>query len=262
MGDTRAREAAALIWQNWCNQSRIKALPEYCRPRTVAEGYAAQAELSRLSGWQAVGWKIAATSTAGQKHIGVDGPLAGRLLAGKLHENGAELPAAHLHMAVMEAEFVFRLANDLPPRGHNYSLEDVVAATASLHLGIEVPDSRFEDFSIVGAPQLIADNACTEYFVLGEAVAESWRDLDLAAHRASLTINGETAVEGIGANVLGDPRRALAWLANDRIIQGAPLRAGEIITTGTCIVPAAIKPGDDVVADFGVMGRVSVRFAA
>ena len=219
MGDARASQAAALIWDNWRNRSRIAALPESCRPRTVAEGYAAQAELSALSGWQAGGWKIAATSAAGQKHIGVAGPLAGRLLDGKLHESGAELACAQLHMAVVEAEFVFRLAEDLPPRGQDYSPADVVAA-------------------------------------------ESWRDLDLAAHRASLTITGETAVEGIGANVLGDPRRALAWLANDRIIQGAPLRAGEIITTGTCIVPAAIKPGDDVVADFGVMGRVSVRFAA
>jgi 2-keto-4-pentenoate hydratase len=262
MGDTRASEAAALIWKNWRNQSRIAALPESCRPRTVAEGYAAQAELSALSGWQAVGWKIAATSTAGQKHIGVDGPLAGRLLAGKLHESGAELPAAHLHMAVMEAEFVFRLAEDLPPRGQDYSPQDVVAATASLHLGIEVPDSRFEDFSIVGAPQLIADNACTEFFILGAAVPEMWRDLDLAGQHVSVAINGETAAEGTGANVLGDPRRALAWLANDRITQGAPLRAGEIITTGTCIVPAVIKPGDHVVADFGVLGRISVQLTA
>ena len=52
----------------------------------------------------------------------------------------------------------------------DYSPKDVVAATASLHLGIEIPDSRFEDFSIVGAPQLIADNACAEFFVLGAAV--------------------------------------------------------------------------------------------
>lgn len=262
MRDMRASEAAALIWQNWCNHSRMDALPEYCRPRTVAEGYAAQAELSKLSGWQAVGWKIAATSTAGQKHIGVDGPLAGRLLAGKLHENGAELPAAHLYMAVIEAEFVFRLADDLPPRGHDYSPEDVVEATASLHLGIEVPDSRFEDFSIVGAPQLIADNACTEFFVLGAAVSESWRDLDLASHQISVAINGETTAEGTGANVLGDPRRALAWLANDRITQGVPLCAGEIITTGTCIVPTAIRPGDYVAADFGALGCISLQFTA
>ncbi|MDP6590791.1 MAG: fumarylacetoacetate hydrolase family protein [Alphaproteobacteria bacterium] len=262
MSDTRASEAAALIWRHWRNRSRFAALPESCRPRNHAEGYAAQNLLSGLSGWPALGWKIAATSAAGQKHIGVDAPLAGRLLEGKLHESGAELPAAHLHMAVVEAEFVFRLADDLPARGRDYSAEDVTAAAAALHLGIEVPDSRFEDFTSVGAPQLIVDNACTEFFVLGEAVPERWREIDLAGHHVALAINGETAAEGRGANVLGDPRRALAWLANDRIAHGQPLGAGEIVTTGTCIVPAAIVAGDHVVADFGALGRVSVQFTA
>lgn len=260
MGDARASEAAALIWQNWRNRSRIDGLPQSCRPETVADGYAAQAQLAALSGWQQVGWKIAATSVAGQKHIGVDGPLAGRLLDGKLYHDGATLPAAHLHMAVVEAEFVFRLASDLPARGRDYTPQDVVDATAALHIGIEVPDSRFEDFTIVGAPQLIADNACTEYFVLGPALPVTWRDMDLAAHPAYLTINGKVAAEGIGANVLGDPRIALAWLANDRITHGTPLLAGEITTTGTCIVPVAIAPGDQVMADFGALGRVTVHF--
>ncbi|MBR46912.1 MAG: hydratase [Rhodospirillaceae bacterium] len=262
MGDDRAREAAALIWRNWSSHSRIETLPESCRPSSVREGYAVQAALEKLSGWQPVGWKIAATSIAGQQHIGVDGPLAGRLLDGKLHRAGDELPAAHLHMAVIEAEFVFRLGENLPARGRDYTAEDVVAATAALHLGLEVPDSRFKDFTIVGAPQLIADNACTEFFVLGDAVPESWRDLDLAAHTASLAINGEKVADGIGANVLGDPRIALAWLANDRIAQGGALRAGEIVTTGTCIVPAAIAPGDDVLADFGILGTIGVRFTS
>ncbi len=262
MGEVRAREAAALIWHNWHNCGRIAALPESCRPRNHAEGYAAQALLSGLSGWPALGWKIAATSSAGQKHIGVDAPLAGRLLEGKLHESGAELPAAHLYMAVVEAEFVFRLAEDLPARGRDYTAQDVAAAVAALHLGIEVPDSRFEDFTIVGAPQLIADNACSEYFVLGAAAPESWREIDLAAHHVALAINGATAAVGAGAKVLGEPRRALAWLANDRITHGVPLGAGEIVTTGTCIVPAAIVAGDHVVADFGALGRVSVQFTA
>ncbi len=260
MGGRQAREAGALIWQNWQGQSRIDGLPQSCRPQTLVDGYAAQAALAGLSGWQPVGWKIAATSIAGQKHIGVDGPLAGRLLDGKLHQDGAQLPAAHLHMAVVEAEFVFRLATDLPARGRDYTADDVVAATEALHLGLEVPDSRFEDFTIIGAPQLIADNACTEFFALGPAAPESWRDMDLAAHTASLTINGEVVAEGIGANVLGDPRKALAWLANDRILHGEPLKAGEIITTGTCIVPAAVAPGDDVLADFGALGRIAVKF--
>jgi len=260
MSDKRAMEAAALIWQNWQYKSRIGGLPKSCCPQTLAEGYAAQARLAELSGWCKMGWKIAATSVAGQNHIGVDGPLAGRLFDGKLYQDSAELSAAHLHMAVVEAEFVFCLASDLPSCGRQYSAEDVVEATAALHLGIEVPDSRFEDFTIVGAPQLVADNACTEYFVLGPAAPETWRDMDLATHPVFLAINGDVVVKGIGANVLGDPRLALAWLANDRVLHGEPLRAGELITTGTCIVPAVIAPGDHVVADFGLLGGVTVQF--
>ncbi len=262
MEDARAIEAAAVIWENWCGHSRIAALPETCLPHSIAQGYAAQDALVDLSGWTPVGWKIAATSEAGQKHIYVDRPLAGRLLDGKLYANGDALPARHLHMSVVEAEFVFRLGEDLPPREREYLTEDVVAATAALHLGLEVPDSRFEDFTKVGAAQLIADNACTEFFAIGEEVTEAWRELDLSAHKVSLTINGEQAADGTGANVLGDPRRALAWLANDRIVQGGALQAGEIVTTGTCIVPARIAPGDDVVADFGALGNVSLHFAA
>ena len=61
--------------------------------------------------------------------------------------------------------------------------------------------------------------------------------------------------------MLGDPRIALTWLANDRAKRGIGLRAGDIITTGTCIKPLEIAPGDKVTADFGASGRVSVNFA-
>jgi len=66
--------------------------------------------------------------------------------------------------------------------------------------------------------------------------------------------------EGVGANVLGDPRVALAWLLNEVTGLGITLAAGQVITTGTCAVPIPIGPGDAVLADFGVLGSVSVRF--
>jgi 2-keto-4-pentenoate hydratase len=39
------------------------------------------------------------------------------------------------------------------------------------------------------------------------------------------------------------------------------LRAGEVITTGTCMQPLDIVPGDHAIADFGTFGRVEVRFS-
>ena len=60
-------------------------------------------------------------------------------------------------------------------------------------------------------------------------------------------------------HVLGDPRVALTWLANELSRLGIPLAAGQLVTTGTCVIPMAIAPGDRVRGDFGSLGAVSVR---
>ncbi len=261
--DTERSEAAArAIWTAWSGHHLIDALPEACRPATIAEGYEIQAALASLAGAEPAGWKIAATSTAGQKHIGVDGPLAGRLWRSKLHRSGTALPAGHLHMAVVEAEFAFRLGEDLPGGDGDYGVDAVMDAVAALHPAIEIPDSRFRDFTVVGAAQLIADNGCTEYCVLGPEAPAAWRDVDLPAHPVVVTIDGEEAATGTGANALGDPRLALTWLANDRVRHGVPLAAGDTVITGTCIVPAPIRHAKHVTADFGALGAVEVALAS
>jgi 2-keto-4-pentenoate hydratase len=66
----------------------------------------------------------------------------------------------------------------------------------------------------------------------------------------------------MGANVLGDPRDALTWLANHLHRFGAHLRAGEIVTTGTCATPLPLEPGMTVEAEFGPLGSVRVRIVS
>ncbi len=254
------RAAADLIFSHWQAGTRMSALPEPLRPATRAEGYAIQAHLEARSAQPLYGWKIAATSLAGQAHIGVKSPLAGRLLAEHVYENGATLPWAHNFMSVAEAEFAFRMAHDLPPRATPYTVADVLDAVAGLHPAIEVPDSRFTDFAAVGAAQLIADNACAHDFVLGPPTTANWRALDLVEHRATARITGGPVHEGTGGNVLGDPRLALAWLVNELSQHGVTLRSGQVVTTGTCALPLPIAPGAEMVVDFGMLGQVSARF--
>ena len=260
MQSQRARRAADILWSAWQERRLLEALPDDCRPQSLEEGYAIQDALAAQHGGEVIGWKIAATSANGQRHIGVSEPLGGRLFAKFCHPDGARLPADTMHMRVAEAEFAFRMANDLPPRPNRYTTEEVMAAVGTLHLAIEVPDSRYRDFARVGAPQLVADDSCACFFVLGDE-AMGWRDIDLAAHPVAGHKNGVVAERGSGANVLGDPRVALAWLANDRAARGDGLKAGQIVTTGTCIKPMTIAPGDRVVADFGALGRVRVQFS-
>lgn len=258
-GDAEARRASDLLWKCWEGGRRLPALPEDLRPRTRQEGYAIQAWLEARSALPLFGWKIAATSVAGQAHINVDGPLAGRLLPEKAFDSGAEVPFGANHMRVGEAEFAFRMGSDLPPRAAPYVVSEVLDAVSTLHLAIEIPDSRYDDFTVVGAPQLIADNACAHLFVLGPEAPSIWRDIDLVEHAVTATIAGKLTREGRGANVLGDPRLAMTWLANELSGLGIALKAGEVVTTGTCLTPLPIAPGDAMTADFGVLGRVSVQ---
>jgi 2-keto-4-pentenoate hydratase len=259
MTESQIEAAGALLWRHWQDGRRLTALPDELRPRTRVDGYRIQAGVERRSAVPRVGWKIAATSLAGQAHIRVDGPLAGRLLRERMVDSGGRVPFGRNHMRVAEAEFVFRMAADLPPRVTPYGVEEVLDAVGALHPGIEIPDSRFDDFTVVGAPQLIADNACAHYFVLGPEAPIDWRPLDLVVHPVRGRVIGRIDRDGCGANVLGDPRLALAWLVNELSQLGEPLRAGELVTTGTCLVPLPIEPHDRVVADFGPLGIVSVE---
>lgn len=255
MEDSRIDSAAALLWQAWMANQQLEHLPVECRPASIDEGYAIQARMAARSGQSLFGWKIAATSKAGQAHIGVDGPIAGRLLSGRVFEDKARVPFAGNEMKVAEAEFAFRFARALPPRVHAWSQQEVLDAVASLHPAIEVPNSRYRDFVRVGAPQLIADNACAHYFVLGTATREDWRGIDLSQYPVVGEVEGKLRREGKGANVLGDPRIALTWLVNELSRLGVGLGAGQTVTTGTCVVPLEVSAGDHVVADFGRLGR-------
>jgi 2-keto-4-pentenoate hydratase len=240
----------------------MESLPQSIRPASRREGYSIQSLFEGRSAFPLYGWKIAATSRAGQAHIAVDGPMAGRLLRERVRESGSDVPFGNNHMRVAEAEFAFRMGDDLLPRAGEYGVDEVLAAVETLHPAIEVPDSRFEDFTSVGAPQLIADNACSHYFVLGGAAPASWRSIDLVEHRVDGRIEGKLSREGRGANVLGDPRIALAWLANELSRLGITLRRGQVVTTGTCLTPLEIALGDRVTADFGPLGTVEARIVA
>lgn len=251
--------AAAILWQHWQQRTRIDELPADCRPQTRAEGYAVQNEVVRVSGQAVAGWKIAASSVAGQKHINVDGPLAAPLLANRVFEDGAALSLDGNIMTCAEGEFSFRFGASLPKRESPYTTAEVLAAVESLHPGIEVPDSRYKDFARVGAPQLIADTACSCWYVLGAPAADSWQSRDLITHPVTAYRNGEQAAVGSGANVLGDPRVALTWVVNELRTFGDGVRAGQFVTTGTCVVPVKIAPGDRVRADFGELGAVEAH---
>ncbi|QOZ74179.1 hydratase [Bradyrhizobium sp. CCBAU 53351] len=251
--------ASRVLVQHWRDGSKLDALEAPVRPQSRIEGYAIQAALETQSLGELFGWKIAATSVSGQQHINVTGPLAGRIMSDTVIADGGTASMKGNEMRVGEPEFTFRMGRDLPPRPASYTVDEVLSAVDSFHPAIEIPDSRFGDFASAGEAQLIADNACAHLFVLGEATAANWRTMDLVEERPQITVRGERYV-GHGKNVLGDPRVALAWLANELSGLGITLRAGQVVTTGTCHPPLPIAAGDHMTVDFGVLGTVAVGF--
>lgn len=254
--------AADLLWSHWQAGTRLHRLPPQCQPATRAQGYAIQQRLEARSAHPLFGWKIAATSEAGQRHIGTSGPLAGRLLVERVVAEGEVLSLSGNQMRVAEPEFAFRMGADLPPRATPWSVAEVLAAVDTLHPAIETPDSRFEDFEHAGEAALIADDACASRFTLGRATSADWRAIDLARHAVAAQVQGRYTREGGGFNVLGDPRVALAWLANELNGLGLTLARGQVVTTGTCMKPLEVEPGDRVEADFGVLGTVRLGYGA
>ena len=259
-----ARQPVAGLVANQADGLIVMAVPWVLAPGVLRADGADRKQRRRP--WMAVGApyhnvsnQIAATSEAGQKHINVDGPMAGRILAETVIPDGGTASMAGNEMRVAEPEFAFRMRVDLPARTTPYTVQQVLDAVDTLHPAIEIPDSRFENFVSAGAAQIIADNACAHLFVLGSPTSADWRSLDLVEERPVVSLRGQQFI-GHGKNVLGDPRVALTWLANELRQLGVTLKAGRIVTTGTCHPPLPIQSGDFCVVDFGSLGRVSVGF--
>jgi 2-keto-4-pentenoate hydratase len=259
LDQSRIAAASRSLYAHWRAGTKIDGLDPSQRPRDRRDGYAIQAEIAHTSTADLFGWKIAATSAAGQKHINVEGPMAGRILMETVLPDGGTASMAGNEMRVAEPEFAFRMRADLPPRREAYTVSEVLEAAGTLHAAIEIPDSRFSDFVSAGEAQIIADNACAHLFVLGEPTVANWRGLDLVEERPVVTLRG-TQYVGHGRNVLGDPRIALTWLANELRQLDLTLRAGQVVTTGTCHPPLPIRSGDRFEVDFGLLGKVSVGF--
>jgi len=259
MVEASEQAAARQLLSAWQTPRQINFIEEAVRPLTRGEGYAVQRAFLVATGDKPMGWKIAATSAAGQQHIGVSGPMAGRLLASRCLPDGAMVSMRGNVMRVIEAEFAFCMGSDVTPQGSNpLTVEQVMAQVADLHLAIEIPNSRYQDFLTAGEAQLIADFACASYMVLGAAITTEWRDVDLAAQVVQVSREGQVIAQGLGANALGDPRVALTWLANELISHGMHLHKGEVVITGTCVVPVSVQEGQTLSAQFPGLGEVCV----
>jgi 2-keto-4-pentenoate hydratase len=230
------------------------------RPATLAEAYAIQNEVVALSGAPSRGYKVGSTSVEAQRKLGTDEPGAGVLLAPYVYESPAVVPIAPAHAPFVEGEFAFLLGRDLPPRASPYTMDEVRDAVAAVAGAVEVVGTRFAG-GLDGKGRLLVTADCgANIAFVGGSWQRDWRALDLFTHAVTMRINGAAGGQGTGSRALGSPLNVLVWLANLQS-QGRGLKAGEIVSTGTCTGLDAVAPGDRVSADFGGLGTVEIAFA-
>lgn len=260
----RTGSTAACLLAMRTERRVLASLPAEARPNSLEEAYRAQEqlvqELLARSGGRIVGYKVAATNKTAQQLLQVDSPLFGRLLSSTSYPSPATLPPDEFTVRCIEAEFGVLIGGDMPPEGRPYTRESIAELISAVIPSIEIVDHRFADWSVVGAPSLIADNAIHGAWIESRPIAY-WRDLNLAAHEVVLSANGRTVSVGSGAAVLGHPLNVVAWLANELPRYGRHLRLGDKITTGTAAPVYFANPGDHVVADFGELGRVELDWS-
>jgi 2-keto-4-pentenoate hydratase len=207
-------------------------------------------------GDRVIGRKVGATSQAIQQLLRIDEPIYGTLLESNQVANGETISLSRLIHPRVECEIAFLLGEDLV--GPGIAVTDVLAATQAVMASLEINDPRTREWKI-GSHEAIADNGVAARFVLGEQRL-SVEGLDLPNTKVVLKKNGEEIASATGAAVLGDPARAVAWLANKLAEHHQSLKAGEIVLPGSMTPIYPVGTADRVEAEFDVLGSVSVRF--
>jgi 2-oxo-3-hexenedioate decarboxylase/2-keto-4-pentenoate hydratase len=183
-----------------------------------------------------VGYKIGCTNQAVQDLLAVPGPAYGGILAASLHWGEAEIARAPLQHPGIECEIAFWINRPPEPSEAPYDRESIRPCVAACSAAMEIVDNRYGDFRSAPFGLMIADDFFHSAAIVGSPVA-AWQDLDLAALGGTTLLNGQVAGTGSGANVLGHPLEALAWLANRLIAQDKTLQGGQVVLTGTMVDP-------------------------
>lgn len=237
----------------------MEDLPIAIRPDSVARSYILQQSLNQTLTaselGRCVGYKIGCTTTVMQQYLGIEHPCAGSMFESMVRFGEGVFSARDLCRPGVECEIAVQIEKDMPD-GIEYSISDCDNYVGVAMASIELVDDRWNDYTKVSTPTLIADNFFSAGCVLGPAVTASSDQLQQA--NGSMMVNGHRIGSGKGADILGHPYAALCWLANHLNHQDSMLRAGDYVSLGSVVQTYWLSTGDVVEVDFGPLGRCSL----
>ncbi len=248
------------LYQALRSRSMVSPLTEREPEITIDDAYHVSLRMVQRrveDGEQIVGKKIGVTSKAVMNMLNVHQPDFGYLTDRMVYGNGEEMPISEqLIQPRAEGEIAFVLKRDL--EGPGITAADVLRATDFVMPCFEVVDSRVKDWQIK-IEDTVADNASCGLLVLGDRKVDP-RKLDLSTVGMVVEKNGDLLSTGAGAAALGSPINCIVWLANTLGKLGVPLKAGELILSGSLVPLEPVVAGDYMHVSIGGIGTASVRF--
>lgn len=257
MEEFAAQRAAEWLLAEHKAGHRFMTLSPPAAPATISDAYDIQdryVALQRRESGEAAGYKIGLTSAAMQAFCRIDHPIAGVVLASRVHRSGAEVRRSDFGRLGLEFEIAVRIKSDIPSARTAYSIETIEPHIDSVCAAIELVDDRAADYANLDVRSLVADNSWNAGIVLSE-FKPSWPDL--APLRGRATKDGDVFGEGYGRDILGHPFNSVAWLANQLAVRGTTLKAGQIVMTGS--VMKTVFPEQDAHYRFDLEGLGSVE---
>lgn len=224
---------------------------------TTEEAYEIQSfvvERIRESGTEPLGHKLGLVSEAKQEQLGIQEPIYGHISA----ENrlaGEPIPTSEMIAPRLEAEIGFILEEAITAP---VSSMDVMTSTRAVVPVVEILESRFKDWTIPSAQDVIADNTSTARLAVGDQLTDV-SDIDLRMESLTVSVNGELEATGVGADIMGHPARAVAWLGNRLEDVDESLQEGELVMSGGISAAIDIEPGDVYHIEFGTIGSMELR---
>lgn len=199
------------------------------------------------------GWKVGAKGPTQE-------PACAPLPAPGVLDSGAALRGPPWRTRGIEVEVAVRLGKDLIPTSGELDIATVRDAIDTVLPVIEVVETRLADWRDSPPLAQMADLQSHGALIIGPPAKMNPGDLDLRNLQAYLAFDGQPVASTRGANPAGDLWRLLGWLARHCAQRGQPLRAGQIITTGSCTGMLFAPEDARVQAQLAGIGTVELRF--
>ncbi|MER2108287.1 MAG: fumarylacetoacetate hydrolase family protein [Solibacillus sp.] len=226
---------------------------------TVDEAYRiqlAQIDQRLEQGDVIVGKKIGLTSKVMQNMFNVTEPDYGHILASMVLTDGDEVSLSTMIQPKIEFEIAFVLKEDV--KGPGVTEQQIIEATDYVVPAFEIIDSRIADWKIK-FEDTVADNGSSAYAILGGKPTRL-DQVDLTTVGMNIIKNGQYVDHAAGAAVMGNPVRAVVWLANALGNYDIALKKGEFILSGALTAALPVEAGDTFTADFAHLGSIQVTF--